>query len=65
MKNINFYKELKVVLEGENNTHDAGGLTREWMNLAIKELVKEVGLLRICNTKQTAYRFNENFRRSE
>lgn len=36
-KNINWRKEVKIIFSDEE-VEDAGGVIREWMNLAIKEI---------------------------
>jgi hypothetical protein len=58
---INFFKEVKIVFGDEKEATDAGGLLREWMNLCIKEIFNpELGLLKLCDTSATFYKFNSN-----
>lgn len=43
-KKVNMYKEIKIVFDGDK-VNDAGGLLREWIHLATKELFNpEIGI---------------------
>ena len=58
-EDINFYKEVKIVFAGEENTNDAGGLLREWMSCCVGEIFStEMGVLKACDTIGTFYKFN-------
>ena len=54
----NLRKEVKIRFD-EEEVDDAGGLLREWLHLCIKELCDPdaTGLLGLCNTEETAYKF--------
>ena len=58
LEHINLRKELKIKFNNQE-VDDAGGVLREWMNLAIKEIFNfdMSGLFKLCSTDETAYRF--------
>lgn len=58
LEKINMRKEIKIKFDSEE-VDDAGGVLREWMNLAIKEIFnfEMTGLMKLCNTDETFYRF--------
>ena len=58
---INFHKEVKISFNDEVDTTDAGGLLRSWMTECIKEIFSpELGMLSLCHTEGTFYKFNYN-----
>lgn len=58
---INFHKEVKINFNDDDEAMDAGGLLRQWMSLCIKEVFcKDLGILSLCETKTTFYKFNYN-----
>jgi hypothetical protein len=58
LEKINLRKEIKIRFDNEE-VDDAGGVLREWMNLACKEIFnfEVAGLFKLCNADETAYRF--------
>ena len=58
LQKMNLRKQIKIKFEGEE-VDDAGGVLREWMNIAIKEIFnfQVAGLFRLCEGEQTSYRF--------
>lgn len=58
MEKINLRKEIKIQFDGEE-VDDAGGVMREWMNMACKEIFnfEMSGLFKLCLADETAYRF--------
>lgn len=47
---VNMYKEIKIHFEGDK-VNDAGGLLREWIHIAVKELFNpEMGVFSPTNT---------------
>ena len=60
-EDINLHKEVKIQFKDEKETSDAGGLLREWMNECIHEIFNpELGMLSLCETPGTFYKFNYN-----
>lgn len=56
---INWHKEVKVVIAGEEKVLDAGGLLREWVNLTMKEIIHpESGMFQLAETEDVTYKIN-------
>lgn len=58
---INWHKEVKIIIAGEERVMDAGGLLREWINLLMKEIIHpESGMFVLAETDEITYRINSN-----
>ena len=57
---INPFKELKIIFIGEES-HDAGGLIREWLTILFKTILdKETGLFKRSDTDEIGYIIKPN-----
>ena len=58
--NINPYKELKIIFIGEES-HDAGGLIREWLTILFNKILEEeTGLFEKSDTDEIGYIIRKN-----
>ena len=56
---INWHKEVKVIIAGEEKVLDAGGLLREWINLTVKEMMHpDSGMFVLADTEDATYKIN-------
>ena len=57
---INLFKELKIIFIGEES-HDAGGLIREWLTILFTKILnKETGLFQRSDTDEIGYIIKPN-----
>ena len=57
---INPYKELKIIFIGEES-HDAGGLIREWLTILFNKILEEeTGLFERSDTEEIGYIIKKN-----
>ena len=57
---VNIHKEIKIQFAGDK-VNDAGGLLREWVHLAVKELFNpEVAIFEAANTQDTMYKIRSD-----
>ena len=62
---INPFKELKIIFVGEES-HDAGGLIREWLTILFKTILdKETGLFERSDTDEISYLIKQNLNPSK
>lgn len=60
IRKVNMHKEVKIDFVKEK-VNDAGGLLREWMHLAIKEIFDEsTGIFALCNTPEVMYKIRSD-----
>jgi E3 ubiquitin-protein ligase HUWE1 len=58
---VNWHKEVKVIIAGEEKVLDAGGLLREWINLTMKEIMHpESGMFELAETEDATYKMNSD-----
>jgi len=59
-KTINLFKELKILFLGEES-HDAGGLIREWLTILFNKILdEETGLFEKSDTEEIGYLVKKN-----
>ena len=62
---INPFKELKIIFVGEES-HDAGGLIREWLTILFKTILdKDTGLFERSDTDEIGYLIKQNLNPSK
>ena len=62
---INLFKELKIIFLGEES-HDAGGLIREWLTILFKKILdEETGLFERSDTDEIGFLVKKNINPSQ